>query len=114
MLPKSHRLTKEADFQKIFRRGKFVPTPFCHFKFRPNKLKVSRFAFVISNKISKKSVLRHKIKRRLSEIVRLRLKEIKPGIDCLIIAQPPIKNKNYQELKKLIEKNFLKVGLLKK
>ncbi len=78
-----------------------------------NNLQVSRFGFIISNKVSKKSVDRHKIRRRLNDIIHPRLKEIKKGFDVVVVVGPEIKNKTYQEIERTINKILIASKLIK-
>lgn len=48
----------------------------------------SRFGFVISTKISKLAVVRNKIKRTMSEVVRKNIKKIKNGYDVVFLIKP--------------------------
>lgn len=50
----------------------------------------SCFGFIISTKISKKAVVRNRIKRIMSEVVRKNLKKIKNGYDVLFLIKPSI------------------------
>jgi len=50
----------------------------------------SRFGFIISTKISKKAVVRNRIKRTMSEVIRKSLSEIKNGYDVLFLIKPSI------------------------
>jgi ribonuclease P protein component len=99
MLPKKHKLTKEKDFQRVFKEGKYYQQNFITLKMVKNSLKTSRFGFVIGLKISKKATVRNKIRRRLNEIIRLNLDQIKPGFDLVILPKLEIAEKNYQEIK---------------
>lgn len=78
-------------------------------KFKKNKLKNTRFYWVVNLKISKKATVRNKIKRQLKEIVRKNLPHIRGGFDVIVIAKPEIVNKKYQEIKKDIEKLLKKL-----
>jgi len=108
MLPKQYRLKKKKDFKLVFEKGKTFNNKFLFLKGAKNALKNSRFAFIVSLKISKKAVVRNRIKRLLREAIREKLDDIKSGFDVVIIAKPEIVNKNYREINKEIE------GLLKK
>lgn len=114
MLPKKFRLLKKKDFEKIHKFGKFFGQNFLAIKLVKNSLNVSRFGFLIGIKVSKKSTVRNKIKRRLRESVRLKLKRIKPGFDIVVFVRPEIAEKNYWEIDKAVEKIFEKAKLLKK
>lgn len=74
-----------------------------------NNLNFNRFGFVVSGKVSKKSVERNKIKRRLRETVRLKLPGTGAGYDIVIVAKPEIKDKAYQEIEKIINKILAKL-----
>lgn len=113
MLPKANRLSKNKDISRVFKEGKLVRNDCLSLKFFKNQLTVSRFAFVVSLKVSKKAHLRNKIKRQLRENVRLRLRFIKTGFDAILKAEPGIKNKDYRQISdaalNLLEKSGLSV-----
>jgi ribonuclease P protein component len=66
---------------------------------------------IVSNKVSKKAILRNRIKRQIREIVRLSLKKIKPGFDCVLIAKKPITEATHQEVEQTIVNIFKKLNL---
>jgi len=100
MLPNKSRLLKNKDFQTVFKKGKFFKSKVLSLRFLKNNLGLNRFGFVISNKISKKSVERHKIKRRLSGIIKQISPGIEKGFDFIIIALQGIRGRTYKEIKK--------------
>lgn len=112
MLPKQNRLKKYKDFQKLFKKGKSLKEDFIAIKFNHNNLPLSRFAIIVSTKVSKKAVKRNRIKRQIREIVRLLLKEekIKPGFDAAIIPDSKILGKEYKEIEKKIKLCLEKIG----
>lgn len=112
MLPNLNRLKKKKDFEKVFKLGKGVKQDFIALKLNRNGLENSRFGLVVSLKVSKKAVVRNKVKRRLREIIRARIKDIKKGFDVALIALPGSDTKDFEETKKLIEKLFKKVRIL--
>lgn len=100
MLPKPNRLKKENDFQRVFEKGKGFNESFLFLKvFNREDQRQSRFGFVVSIKISKKAVVRNKLKRRLREIVRSKLDQIKPGRDVVVVTQPGIETQSFPQLK---------------
>ena len=111
MLPKINRLKKRKDFEEVFRKGKSYKEQVVYIKVVSNKLRTSRFGFIVSKKISKKAVVRNKIKRRLRELVRINLKRIKSGIDGVLVALPGIEKKEFYELEEIIERLFKKAGI---
>ena len=112
MLDKENRLRKKRDFEAIFKKGRSFKESFLILKIVKNSLEASRFGFIVSQKVSKNAVVRNKIRRRLSEAIRLNLKDIKKGIDAVLIALPSIKSKTYPEIKDMLAIIFKKAGLL--
>ncbi len=84
-LNKKNRLKKKKDFESVFKKGKAVKGNFLFVRYLKNNLGFPRFAFVVSSKVSKKAVVRNRIRRTLSEAVRVGLKNIQPR-DIIIIA----------------------------
>lgn len=111
MLPQQYRLKKKKDFERVFKKGKGLKETFLFLKFKKNKLQESRFGFLVSQKVSKKAVERNKVKRRLRELIRLKLPEIKKGIDIVLITKPGLEKKNFQEMEEMVNKLFKKAKL---
>ena len=112
MLPKENRLKKNKDFKKVFKDGKGFKEDFLVLKKAKNNLEISRFGFAVSKTFFKKATLRNKIKRRLREAVRIRLNEIKKGIDVVIIASPGLETKDFREIKEIVNKLFKKAKII--
>jgi len=53
---------------------------------------------VVSTKISKRAVVRNTIRRRMREIIRKELPQLKSGFDVLLIARPKAATLEYWEL----------------
>lgn len=114
MLPRENRLNQKKDFQRVFQKGKGLRENLLTFKWAPNNLKVSRFGFIVSKKISKKAIVRNQIKRRLREKVRIELPRLKKGIDGVIIVRPGVAKEKNQEISKNLNKIFLRAKLIRK
>lgn len=84
------------------------------FRWVLDSLKTSRFAFVVSRKVSKKAVLRNKIRRRLREAVRSELPFLKKGIDGIIIINPGAEKRKQEEINKDLNEIFTKTKLRKR
>lgn len=118
MLPKENRIKKKKDFEIIFKNSKSIRNNLFILKIMENKLGFSRFGFVVSLKVSKKAVLRNKVRRILSEIIKTNQKNllsggIKTGIDLVIIALPGIEKKEFSEIKEAINSALIKARLIK-
>ena len=98
MLPKENRLTKNKEFEKVFKEGRAAYQGLLGIKCIKNGLAISRFGILIGIKVSKKAVERNKVKRRIREIIHLHLNEIAPGYDCSCYCLKPIISKEYEEI----------------
>ncbi len=86
---------------------------FLFLKWTFNNLNISRFGFIVSKKISTKANLRNKIKRRLSELIRLKLPTIKKGVDGILIARTGLEKKDFRQIEKTLDKILTKAKILK-
>ena len=103
-------IKSKKDFDLLYQKGKALHGKFFYLRYLPAKNGggSSRFAVVMSLKISKKSVERNRKRRQLKEIIRLNINKIKKGFLVLLVAKEGILETNYQEL----EREFL--SLIKK
>ncbi len=111
MLAKKYKLKKKKELTALFQSGKFQKSRFLRLKWMKNNLETNRFVFAISNKVSKKTTQRNRIKRKLEEIIRNNFQNIKQGYDLAIIAQPEILTINYQLIKQDLIELLKKTGL---
>jgi len=88
MLSKTNRLAKGKDIQKTFARGRSFFNPFFTVKFAPGG-DVPRFTVVVSTKVSKRAVVRNRLKRLVREYLRTHLNEFKNG-DHIIMLKPKV------------------------
>jgi len=112
MLPKINRIRKRKDFEKIFKNSKSVKNKLLIFRIIKNNLRLNRFGFIVSQKVSKKATIRNKIRRRLSESIKLEKDIIKNGTDLVIIALPGIENEKFLGIKNAIHDNLIKAELI--
>lgn len=112
MLPRKYRLTAEKDFNRIFKRGRSVHGQGLGLKIALNQLEVSRFAFVVSTKVSKKAVVRNRLKRQMREIVHEVLKDMKQGTDVVVMARKEIVDIEFDVLRESLLKALKKAKLL--
>ncbi|PIS03892.1 ribonuclease P protein component [Candidatus Peregrinibacteria bacterium CG10_big_fil_rev_8_21_14_0_10_44_7] len=75
MLAKQYKLTKADNIKGILNKGKQYSSQYFVIKTQETEEPISRFSIVISNKISKKAVIRNKLRRQLFEIIRLHPEE---------------------------------------
>ena len=115
MIPKISRLKKNEDFQSVFKRGRSFAGENLRLKSKPNGLKVSRFSVVTGLAVSKKATERNRLKRRLNEILRLKIKdgEVKNGTDVVINTKTSALKLDYQQLEKELNGLLNRAGLLR-
>ena len=111
MLPKENRLKKKKDFEKLLKEGNSFKEKFLVLKINKNNLDNNRFGFIVSKKISKKAVIRNKIKRWLREIVRKGINNYQKGFDAVVIALPGIELKNFGEVSQALERILKKTKI---
>ena len=96
MLKKRFKLNT-SEFKEVFNFGKTIKTPLFLIKTKQNNLPYSRFAVVVSKKISKKAVERNYIKRRCMSAIKEGVK-LKGNFDCIFILNSSIKDIQYKDL----------------
>jgi len=86
MLSGINRLKKKRDFERVFKQGRGLREGFLSLKFIKNGLEATRFGFVVGQKVSHKAVVRNRVKRRLRDLAKVKLGDIKKGLDVVVIA----------------------------
>ncbi|MEA5581915.1 ribonuclease P protein component [Nodularia harveyana UHCC-0300] len=124
-LPKANRLKSRKDFQAVFREG--IRRHSSHFilrALRPSGLKKpsldtatddqplcsSKFGVSISTKVSKRAVIRNRIKRQITQGLHQLLPKLNPGWRVVIVVKPTaaeskcVSQQFLQELEELLVK----------
>jgi len=112
MLPRINRIKKKKDFETIFKNSKGFKNNLFILRISKNNLGLNRFGFVVSKKISKKAIIRNRIKRRMSEAIKGEAQKIKTGTDLVLIASPGIDKKDFSEIKETISNALLRARLI--
>lgn len=73
------------DFRSLFLRGRRIQSPFFHLVWQKNGLSCPRFAFVASKAVSKRAVVRNRLRRRAREWYRKRSELFNVPVDVAII-----------------------------
>lgn len=87
MLPFNNRLFKKRDFAKVQRLGRFFSSDQISLKVLENGLNEARIGIIVGKKFSVQAVERNSLKRRLREISRQKIGQIKKGWDVVIMAK---------------------------
>ena len=122
MLPKINRIKKKKDFEIIFKKGASFKNNLFILRFLKNSLGKNRFGFVVSQKVSKKAVVRNKVRRRLTESIKKEIEktfpviqeafQAKAGIDLVIIALSGIEKKDFSEIKDTVSSALTKAKII--
>jgi ribonuclease P protein component len=112
MIPFKNRLKKEKEIEKVFKKGKGTKEGFFFLKKIKNNLADSRFCFSIPGNVTKKAVVRNKLKRRMREVVRENLPKIKKGFDIVVVALPSSEKLDFKNTKEELLKLFSKAKIL--
>lgn len=107
-LSKKERLSKNKDFEKVFKEGKKLwINQLLLLIYKPNNLNYRRLGIIVSKKI-KKAVQRNKVKRWLREFYRKNKDLFPQKCDMIIIAHPNLINyKNFREISLKLKEFFL-------
>lgn len=110
--PKKHRIISKNIFERIFSQGKTVQNSFFFVYYLKNNLTVSRFAVIVSVKVSNKAVIRNKIRRIVSANIQKLLPKLLPGLDVIIVAKYKVKDQKFLQLGGSLIEIFEKAKIL--
>lgn len=79
MLAKDLKLTRRDNIKEVIEKGAEIRSPYFVIKLLPADSGPTKFAIVVSARISKKAVERNRLRRRIYEIIRLNLKKFSPA-----------------------------------
>lgn len=108
MLPKKYRLKGKRNFDRLYKE-KGTKGSFFVVKKKENRVGFIRAGVVVSLKVSSSAVLRNKIRRRVSSVLKCLKKS--QGADIVIIALPDCAKANFEQIKKDLTFVFKKAGL---
>lgn len=113
MLSKKNRLDK-ISFQWVFKKGRRREFPYFNLIFFKNTdLTENKFGFVVSSKISKKAVVRNKLKRRAKSAAFKILNNLNEPSVLIFIFKKESLNLDFLALFKEIELSLKEVRLIK-
>jgi ribonuclease P protein component len=113
MLKKENRIGLNKEFDRAFKAGQSFYGKILGIKCVPNNQANNRFGILINTKVSKKAVIRNKIRREIREIIKARLEFLKPGNDFVIIVFPLILDKTVQEITTEIDYSLKRLRVIK-
>lgn len=111
MFNKKNRITKTKEIENVFKNGKNFYNDILGFKVLKNKTENNRFCIIISAKVSKKAVVRNKIKRQIRAIIIENKNFLRNDFDLVIIVNKNIVGRDFLEIKKSLEIAFKNLNL---
>jgi len=109
MLSKKYRIPKSLIALTI-KRGFSVYTTNLTLKYLPYKTEIPLFAFIIPKKVSKRAVVRNKLKRRVKAVIKNILNNIKDNHSYVIMFKPSVNELNFNDLEKELTELFNKIS----
>ena len=114
MLAKKYRLTGRSVLEEVKKEGSlYQADSFGILVRKRTEDEPSKFAFIVSTKISKIAVERNKVKRRLREAVKQKIDKVVNGYDVIFLAKKKTLEKKSEEITSEVEKIFKESGLIK-
>ena len=110
-MKKPYVLTKNREFQKVYRRGKYAATAFLVIYSINNKSDISKFGITTSRKVGN-SVKRNRMRRLIKENLRQLYGRIVKGFDIVIVARKAETYTNMEVIGKELRYLLHRLGLL--
>ncbi|CAN5741738.1 ribonuclease P protein component [soil metagenome] len=96
-LRRGTRLTDSPEFERVYKQGTAYRGKLFSVHAFPREAGGSRLGLSVSKKVGN-AVVRNSVKRRLREVFRSRLPEIRDGWDFVISARPAAAGVDYRDL----------------
>lgn len=114
MLAKKNRLIGTENFKRVEEKGRVFQSENFGVAILDRKdTSPSKFAFVVSTKISKNASDRNTIRRRMRESVRLMVSELKDGLDVVFLAKTSILKASSDKVMKEVRQAVKGSGITK-
>ncbi|HRH32910.1 MAG TPA: ribonuclease P protein component [bacterium] len=98
MFSQGNRIRKTREFERVFASRLSVPGRFLRVAYVKNNLLSTRCGIVISTKVSKKAIVRNKLRRRIRTIITKTLSQLLPPMDIVIICGALAVKADYKEI----------------
>jgi ribonuclease P protein component len=93
MLPRRSRLTKERDFQSVYKVGRRRAGRYFLVRIAQSRLPETRAAVVVSTKVSKRAVIRNRLKRHARVVLQEVLPKLAAGLNIIVTVRQMVKER---------------------
>jgi len=111
MLAASNRLRKAYDITRVYRRGRYGGSGLLSVKVLATGRPESRATVVVAKKISKRAVVRNRIRRRLAGILRDEWQTVRPGYDIVVTVHQDIAEESAKTLQEGLTAALMRSGV---
>ncbi len=114
MLPRKNRLPLRQEFLQVQKNGQRIDSVSFGLTFRVNPTRVgdaAQAAFIVTKKIDSRSVVRHRVKRKLVHALAPLLSSLPSNLDLIFFAKTVATTRQVSELKAEIELVLKKANL---
>lgn len=94
-------LKKNQDFKKVYKYGKSYANKYFIMYVQPNDLDKMRLGISVSKKVGN-SIVRHRVKRLVREVVRLHENIFNSSLDIVVVSRITAASVNYKETESAI------------
>lgn len=112
MLPSQHRLKKSFEIAKVYKKGVYGGAGVLSAKAAKTGKPNSRLVVIVAKKISKKAVVRNRIRRRIVEFLRTKWGTVAPGYDIVVTAHQEISEISKSDLEIATIKALKRAGVI--
>ena len=97
---REQRLRHKKDFQAVHQHNLSQAHPLLVLRIAPNSLEYSRFGFTVGRRVTRKAVVRNRVRRRIREAARH--VSVQAGWDLLFIARPGAADASFKALREAV------------
>lgn len=113
MLAKENRIRLNKEFDRVFKSGQSFYGKTIGLRVAANSLLSSRFGIMLGLKVSKRAVIRNRLRRQIRAIISQEMKLIKEGYDIVFIVLPAIIDQDFLVIEKIVKNSLKRAGLYK-
>ncbi|MSS20033.1 ribonuclease P protein component [Pseudoramibacter porci] len=106
-------LKNSKNFDRVFHHGQRFGNRHFQFYYLKNRKSTNRLGIIVSKKVSKRAVVRNKVKRRIRASYQNELEQIQQGYDLIIVAKKRCADDPYRDLDRSLRHLFYKTKLEK-